>query len=40
MIITPKIDYLEGCFDTKKIRMSCISFCPFEDEVILKNKSK
>lgn len=23
MIITPKIDYLEGCFDTKKVRMSC-----------------
>lgn len=24
MIITPKIDYLEGCFDTKKVRMSCV----------------
>lgn len=24
MIITPKIDYLEGCFDTKKVIMSCI----------------
>lgn len=62
MIITPKIDYLEGCFDTKKVRMHCVpsknrgrpehpigkyyeyweksQFCPFEDEVILKNKSK
>ena len=24
MIITPKIDYLEGYFDTKKVRMNCI----------------
>ena len=24
MIITPKIDYLEGSFDTKKVRMNCV----------------
>lgn len=24
MIITPKIDYLEGYFDTKKVRMNCV----------------
>lgn len=25
MIITPKIDYLEGYFDTKKVRMNCVT---------------
>lgn len=24
MIITPKINYLKGCFDTKKVRMNCV----------------